>query len=130
MVDPKLTIIGRKKLCRAHCGVESLPPIAYMAFGTGGTDEEGNPLPVSGIESGLNTEVLRKEIGSHEFTSDTACRYSARLDKTELINQSITEMGLLDSAGDLIIYETFRPKVKDEGLEITFNMSEDFMGGV
>lgn len=62
--------------------------------------------------------------------SDTACKYSARLDKTELVDQSITEMGLLDSAGDLIIYETFRPKVKDEGLEITFNMSEDFMGGV
>lgn len=127
MASGIITEIGRKKLCRAHAGDISLPKIAKMAFGTGGVDEAGNVLPVSGDETSLKNELDRKTVESHIFMErDTTCRYSVRLNKEELAQQPISEQGLLDEDGDLIAYKTFLPKWKDGDMEFVFEMDEIF----
>ena len=60
-----ITAAGRRKLCRALAGDSPLPPLARMAWGNGGTDENGQPLATTGNEIGLYSELLSKEIGSH-----------------------------------------------------------------
>ena len=73
-------------------------------------------------------EILKKNIGGHMYTNEkeTSCRYTARLEKEELANQSISEQGLFDEDGDLVAYITFLPKGKDEGMVFIFDMDEIF----
>ena len=48
MADSKgiITVIGRKKLCKAHSGDITLPPITQIAWGDGGVTEDGVPKAV------------------------------------------------------------------------------------
>ena len=56
------TKIGLKKLCKAHAGAITLPPITKMVWGSGGLDEGGDPKNVTGDETGLSALLLEKEI--------------------------------------------------------------------
>ena len=111
MAQGVITEIGRKKLCMAHSGDATLPAITHMAFGSGGIDSKGNVIETTGTETGLKTELLKKEIDSHAYTDEksTTCRYTVKLEKAELANQNISEQGLYDADGDLIAYKTFLP---------------------
>ena len=51
---------------------------------------------------------------------------SGYLDKGELTEKEISEMGLYDAEGDLIAYRTFRRKGKDEDIPLSFEMDEIF----
>ena len=61
MAQGVITEIGRKKLCMAHSGDATLPAITHMAFGSGGIDSKGNVIETTGTETGLKTELLKKE---------------------------------------------------------------------
>lgn len=126
MAVGKITDIGRKKLCMAHAGDMALPKITHMALGRAMTDGEGNIVDAVGTEVSLNHELLRREIDSHSFPIETTCRYSLRLNKTELAGEIISEMGLFDETGDLIAYKTFLPKGKDSDMEFIFELDEIF----
>ena len=128
MAQGVITETGRKKLCRAHAGDQTLPAIMQMAFGSGGVDADGNVIETTGAETALKTELLKKSVDSHSYTDDkeTTCRYTVRLAKDELANQSISEQGLFDADGDLIAYKTFLPKGKDDDMEFIFDMDEVF----
>lgn len=128
MAQGVITATGRKKLCRAHAGDQTLPAITQMAFGSGGVDTGGNVIETTGTETALKTELLKKNVDSHSYTNDgqTTCRYTSRLSKAELANQNISEQGLFDAAGDLIAYKTFLPKGKDDDMEFVFDMDEVF----
>ena len=126
MAKGQITTKGREKLCKGHAGQIQLPKIKYMALGTGGTDSAGDPIPVLGTEEGLRNEVIRKEIEKIEFPIQTTGRYSVTLKKDELAGVSISEQGLLDESGDLILYKTFFPKMKDDDMEFCFLMDEIF----
>ena len=65
-----ITMTGRKKLCMAHAGDETLPKISKIAWGDGGVDEAGTPKPATGNEVGLYNKLLEKAIESHSYTSD------------------------------------------------------------
>ena len=110
MAQGVITEIGRKKLCMAHSGDATLPAITHMAFGSGGIDSKGNVIETTGTETGLKTELLKKEIDSHAYTDEksTTCRYT------------------YDADGDLIAYKTFLPKGKDDDMEFIFDMDEVF----
>lgn len=123
------TEIGRRKLCQAHAGDRALPKIRYMAFGNGGIDEEtGEVLEPTGEETSLRGELLRRKIDSHSYTDEkrTTCRYTVRLGKPELANESISELGLYDEEGELVAIKRFLPKGKDEDMEFIFDMDEIF----
>ncbi len=126
MAQGVITKIGREKLCRAHAGDIQLPPITQMGFGDGGVDSENNVLTTTGEEIALRNELLRKTINGHTYPETTTGRYSTRLDKLDLANENISEMGLFDSEGDLVAYKTFLPKGKDDDMEFVFDMDEIF----
>ncbi len=126
-----LTVTGRKKLCRAHAGDTPLSPITKMAWGDGGIDENGEPIEPTGNETGFYHELLSKDIGSHNYMDEeqTICRYTATLEDTELENKMISEIGLYDSDGDLVVYRTFLPKGKDSDVSQTYHLEEIFVKG-
>lgn len=126
MAQGVITAIGREKLCKAHAGDISLPKIAQMAFGNGGLHENGEVRPTTGEEVSLQNELLKKDIDGHVYPELTTCRYTVRLTKEELANESISEQGLLDEEGDLIAYKTFLAKGKDADMEFVFDMDEIF----
>lgn len=123
-----ITAVGRKKLCKAHCGDISLPPITDMAWGNGGVLEDGQPKEATGNEIGLYNELLKKKIEAYNYVNDgeTTCRYTAALEKGELTGCEISEMGLFDEEGDLVAYRTFLRKGKDADIPQIYDMDEIF----
>ncbi len=126
MAQGVITKIGREKLCKAHAGDRTLPVIVKMAFGNGGLNQDGSVIETTGEEISLRSELLRKNIDNHSYPDATTARYSVHLDKLELANQFISEMGLFDEEDELIAYKTFLPKGKDEDMEFNWDMDEKF----
>lgn len=123
-----ITVIGRRKLCKAHAGDLELPKIMQMAWGDGGVLDDGTPKQTTGEESGLYNLLLKKNIETHTYTdeSQTTCRYTATLAADELTGKEISEMGLYDADGDLIAYRTFLRKGKDADIPQIYDMDEIF----
>ena len=126
MAQGVITRKGREKLCKAHAGDIVLPRIVKMVFGNGGINEVGKIVEPTGKETQLKGFLLEKEIEKHTFPDTTTVRYTATLGKTELANENISEQGLVDEEGDLILYKTFLPKGKDDDMEFIFDMDEIF----
>lgn len=123
-----ITAIGRKKLCMAHSGDKELPAITKMAWGNGGVDDSGQPFATTGEETGLSHELMVKDVDGHTYVGDgnTTCRYTATLDAEDLAGEMISEMGLIDSEGDLVAYRTFLAKGKDSDIPQIYDMDEIF----
>lgn len=131
-MEAKTTKKGRELLCKAQAGDIQLSPISYIALGSGGCSE-GEPIAVTGNETALKAELVRKEVESHQYSEETdgdvvkiKTRYSVSLGEDELAGEIISEAGLVDGNGNLIAYLTFMEKGKDEGMEFTFNLDEMF----
>ncbi len=120
-----MTNRGREKLCKAHAGDIELPAVKYIAFGTGGVDENRIPIPVTGEEVALRNEEHRMEL-THQFPLPTTCEYLSDLDKTILPNQYISELGFFDEEEELVMYSTFLEKGKDNDMEFNFAIKEVF----
>lgn len=123
------TEVGRRKLCKAHAGDIMLPQIKQMALGDGGLNESGKPKTVTGNEISLYHELLRRDINNHAYGNEeeTSCHYYLRIEKDELVEEIISEIGLYDAEGDLIAYKTCLGLGKDEDLAFTFDMEEIFL---
>lgn len=126
MSEVKITEIGREKLCKSHAGDISLPRLKYIAYGDGGTDVEGIPFVVTGEEVSLRNELLRIEINEHNYPEKTTCEYKSELSKKDLMNVYISELGIFDEEGDLIVYQTFLKKGKDDDMLFDFLVQEKF----
>jgi len=126
MAEAVTTVKGREKLCRAHAGDSLLPKLKYIAYGDGGTDADGNPLPPTGEEVSLHNELLRMEIDEHNYPIQTTCEYKSGLSKSDLANVYISELGIFDEEGDLIVYKTFLKKGKDDDMLFDFSLQEIF----
>ncbi len=120
-----MTLIGREKLCKAHAGDRTLPSIKWVAYGTGGVDENRQPLVVTGEETALRQEEYRTEV-KHSFPLPTTCEYTATLDEEIMPNMYISEKGFFDEEGDLVMYGTFMEKGKDDDMIFQFNTQEIF----
>lgn len=125
MSNTLMTEIGREKLCKAHAGDKALPKVKYIAFGTGGVDSERNPLPVSGKETALRSEQYRIEL-QHSYPVPTTCNYLSTLNKNDLPNMYISELGFFDEEEDLILYSTFIEIGKSDDMVFEFNIREVF----
>ena len=123
-----ITVMGRKKLCEAHAGSRQLPRIAKMAWGDGGVEQDGTPKTVTGEETSLYNELLKKEVGEPVFVNEehTACRYAAVLEANDLVGKEISELALYDEEDDMIAYQTFLRKGKDEGIPQKYEIDEIF----
>jgi phage-related tail fiber protein len=121
-----ITKTARKKLVQARAGAITLPKIVGMVFGSGGVDSSGNVIPPTDDQTSLKKEVFRKEINGYSFTSDTTCRYECTLSESELAGEFISEIGLYDSAGDIVCIKTFTEKGKDGDMEMTYTLDDVF----
>ena len=121
-----MTAKGRENLVKARAGDITLPAITGMAFGDGGVDAGGTPIAPSSSATALNHQLLRKAITSHSYPDSTTCRYVCTLTEEELAGESISELGLYDSEGDLVCIKTFTAKGKDADIEMTFTVDDEF----
>lgn len=120
-----VTTVFRKKLLKARAGDLTLPTIQKIAFGNGGVDNADNVIQPLPTQTALNNELLRKNVASHTYlNNDTACRYTCTLSNSELVGVAISEIGIVDSAGDIIAIKNFSPKVKDGDIELVFNIDD------
>ena len=126
MAEAVVTLKAKKKMMKARAGEITLPKIAGMAFGNGGVDSAGSVIKPAETQTALNGELLRKELDSYSFQSDTKCRYTCILRNDELVGSYISEMALYDEDGDLVAIKNFLPKGKDSDLEITMQMDDEF----
>lgn len=116
-MEAKLTSVGKTKLLRARAGEIVLPKISGFAFGTGGTD--GGVVKPAG--NTMSAEFLRKSIDNYEIGTDSV-KYYCALSGSEANGKMISEIGLYDSDGDIIMIANFTDKGKDEGITMRFEI--------
>ena len=121
-----ITTTARSNLVRARAGDLTLPPIVGIALGDGGVDSSGEPVPPSQDQTTLTHELLRKPVNTHTYPSATTCRYECVLTGSELAGIKISELGLYDSEGDMVCIKTFYEKRRDEEIEMTFTVDDEF----
>lgn len=124
MANAVTTEVAKKKILLARAGVQLLPKIAKMAFGTGGVDADGSVLEVGEKQQELNAEALRKEIDGYEIISDTKIQYKCTLKEEELVGQQLSELALVDADGDLVAIKNFAVKEKDGDWKMVFKISD------
>lgn len=121
---------GREKLAKAHNGTAALPPVVTIVFGTGGVDGAANPRILTGVETTLFSEKIRKTGAQVKKTFPTpyTARYTCTLDADvdNLIGSNINEAGLIDAAGDLIAIKTFTNKGMETRTIIEFDYDAEF----
>lgn len=118
------TKTAKKNMLLARAGMQSLPKVKWVAFGDGGIDANGDVRTPYEDQESLNAEISRKEVQSKEVVSDTEIVYKVTLAAGELTGKKISEIALIDENGNVITIKTFRPKVKDEDVSLTFSISD------
>lgn len=126
MSNSTTLIQARSHFAQAHAGVTPLHPITQMAFGRGGADVDDKPIPPDANATELADEIYRKKIESHMFPSATSVTFIATLTYEEANNEQLSEVALVDSAGNIVAIKTFKPKLKDNETEISFEWTEKF----
>jgi hypothetical protein len=127
MADQVLTVTtayAREQMARARAEGGTLTKVVKMAFGSGGVDADGKPLPLDGTEEKLKAELLVKELSSHEFIAPATIRYICSLGENELAGKTINELALVDSAGKLTAIRTMTNKIKDGDMEFIFEIDD------
>ncbi len=118
------TKYSREKMAQARSGDAVILPVTHMAFGSGGVDGSGDPIPPVTTETSLGHETYRKEVDGHIYPISTTCRYSCQLDESELADQTINEIALIDSSNHMVCKKTFKNKIKDGDMKMTFELDD------
>lgn len=122
-----ITKYRREKLCLATSGgAGQIAPITHIAFGDGGVDANGNPIPPLDTAQALNHEVARYEIGEVVYPISTTARYTATIPENALAGAELSEAALVDSTGALCAIKTMYVKRKDSGVTFTFTFDDEF----
>lgn len=118
---------GRQKMARARAE-GTIPKIAKMAFGTGGADAEGRPAAPEEGQEDLKAKVCEAEISSREVSEDgLSCRYVCVLPAgSDADGAFLSELALVDEAGDAVGIKNFAPKGKDADCEMEFAVDDVF----
>lgn len=120
-MEGKITTVGKTKILRARAGEITLPKVAGFAFGSGGSD--GSTVLTPGET--LKNEFLRKVVDGHTLKlTENKCEYYCTLNGSEANGKSISEIGLYDSAGDIIMIANFLPKSKDSNISMKFEIDD------
>ena len=126
-----ITIKRRQQLALITSGaISSLAPVTMIAFGSGGVDTDGNPIPPSVTAESLNQELARYPFDSVTYPLDplprTTTRYVASIPADDLAGASISEVALVDADGNLCAIKTMYAKRKDRGVVFTFTFDDEF----
>ena len=120
-----VTTLAKKKMLEARAGINPLPVIKGMAFGTGGYvgDQIVHHDP---DDNHLFSEVYRQTIDGHTVISDTKIRYACTLGAGTLDGTYISEIGLYDAEDDFVAFKSFMKKGKDPDIEVVFECDDTF----
>ena len=126
-----ITIKRREQLCLITSGaISTLAPVTMIAFGAGGVDTEGNPIPPEIDADSLNSELGRYPLDGIIYPLDpgrrTTARYTATVPAGDLVGASISEAALVDANGELCAIKTMFVKRKDGGVTFTFTFDDEF----
>jgi hypothetical protein len=122
-----ITKYRREKLCLATSGgAGQIAPITHIAFGDGGVDAEGSPIPPSGAATALSHEIARYETGAAAYPVSTTARYTATIPKNALAGAAISEAALVDGSGGVCAIKTMYVKRKDDGVTFAFTFDDEF----
>ncbi|MCL2400677.1 MAG: hypothetical protein FWC91_13150 [Defluviitaleaceae bacterium] len=124
-----ITLHRRVQLCLATSGgIPSIAPITHIAFGDGGVDGNGDPIPPVETQISLNNQVGMYPINgvTYPLTPPTTARYTATIPAMDLASVSISEAALVDEDGHLHAIKTFYVKRKDEDITFTFTFDDEF----
>lgn len=121
-----ITLAARKKLLRARAGDATLPKVSSMVFGDGGVTSDGTVIAPAENQTGLKHELMRKAVSGHTYTNETTCRYTCELLENELAGKEISEIGLVDTDGDVLCIKTFTRKGKDDDVRQTYTIDDVF----
>lgn len=120
-MEGKVTTIGKTKILKARAGEITLPKIVGFAFGSGGVS--GSTVLSPGET--LKSEFLRKQVDSHTLkASEGKCEYYCTLNGSEANGKSISEIGLYDEEGDIIMIANFTSKGKDSDVSMRFEIDD------
>lgn len=124
------SIITKKRrilLCQITSGaITTLPKITHIALGTGGVNEDGEPLIPSDTQTSLNNQVGQYEIEPVAYPEETTARYTITVPEHELVGEKISEAGLIDEVGNLCAIKNMYVKQKDEGVTFSFTFDDEF----
>lgn len=122
-----ITQYRRKNLVKITAGtITAVPKIAYIALGSGGVGEDGQVITPTESQTALNAELRRYPVDPVTFPVETTARYSITVPESDLIGDSISELGLLDQDGNLCAVRNCSPKMKDSDEEFTFIFDDEF----
>jgi uncharacterized lipoprotein YbaY len=124
-----ITLYRRELMARATSGVftGAIPRITQIAFGSGGTNAGGEPIPPNISASALNNEVARYSIDAPPtFPNTTTPRYRVTIPQNDLASVRINEAALVDATGALCAIKTMYDKRKDSGVSFTFDFDDEF----
>ena len=128
MADNSVITIHRRELLTqiTSGGSSSMPHIIMIAFGDGGTDNAGNPIPPLETATALLHQLALYEIDSVEYPAPTTARYIATIPPDDLSGAIINEAALVDTAGGIHAIRTMYDKRKDGGVSFTFTFDDEF----
>ena len=118
------TKVAKKKILQARAGVSVLPKIAKMAFGSGVVREDGTIIQPMEDQTRLNNEIGRFDITNKEIVDDTKVTYYCKLQDSQLSEQAISELALVDDDGDLLTIKNFAAKIKDSDFVFIFSIDD------
>jgi len=124
-----ITLHRRTQLCLITSGgISTLSPVTEIAFGVGGVDLNGDPIPPAFNADSLTNEIARYPVETitYPINPPTTARYSVTIPAPDLPGASISEAALVDGDGLLCAIKTFFVKRKDAGVTFTFTFDDEF----
>lgn len=97
--------------------------IAKFAFGTG-LANNGSRYTPRGDQTALIHEVARTEVAERLKIDEKTYQYMGYIPEDTANGQYITEVGLVDSDGDLVCIKTFDKKLKQTGTQMVFKIDD------
>lgn len=97
--------------------------LTHMAWGDGGHDvATGDAVPAQATDTGLSNEILRKTI-TVDYPVTTTGRGSAAIESDELVDQAISEVVLLNAAGQAFCRRTHAKFTKSVDFRLVYRYS-------
>lgn len=112
MAEATTTEDYRKRLAKHMFDGTILPSATQIAFGDGGHTGT-TPKPADATRTQLYHELLRKPLATLIQEDLFSLTGKGVIEKTDLVGISISEAALLDSAGNMLGFRNFAPKVKE-----------------
>lgn len=126
LADAILLNQAKRKMIKARFDGNSGIQIAGFVFGIG-LDRDGKAYVPDADQTELRHEIVRKELDSKMRISDTCYRYTGMLNELEGNGQYISEIGLIDTDGEVVCIKTFDKKIKNREAEMTFRIDDMIM---